>query len=474
VSKAIVWFRQDLRLADNPAWAKAVGQGLQIIPLFIVDESASKDWAMGDASRWWLHHALLDLDAQLREVGSRLLIRVGASEEILRELMEEAEVTHLYWNRCYEPYRVRLDGGLKDTFKRAGLTVWSGNASLVREPWEVATQAGQPYKVYTPYSRACAKLAEPEPVAVPGSPLSPEQWPTGCSVESLQLLPRIGWDSGFKARWEPTRRAGISRLKHFLAESASAYGEARDYPAVAGTSGLSPYLHFGQIGPREVLAAIREVAPSSGVSVYHREIIWREFAYHVLYHFPSTPEQPLQLKYANFPWREDPQALRAWQQGRTGYPIVDAGMRELWQTGWMHNRVRMVVASFLVKHLLLSWQSGAAWFWDTLVDADLASNTLGWQWAGGCGADAAPYFRVFNPITQAEKFDPEGTYIRRFVPELRSVKGRYIFTPWEMPDSLQTAFGCRIGRDYPAPIVEHKAGRERALAALASLKEGSS
>lgn len=469
----MVWFRKDLRLADNPAWARAVAEGREVIPLYIYSEEEAGQWAMGGASRWWLHHALKDLDGQLRQQGSRLTLRRGQSEAVLRCLMEEEGVTHVYWNRCYEPHRVRIDGRLKEALKQAGVTVWSGNASLVREPWEVATLGGQPYKVYTPYAKACAKLADPEPLPMPGRPMSPAVWPASESLDSLGLLPRLAWDAAFAERWVPTREAALERMDGFLAHSVGSYGEARDYPAEDGTSSLSPYLHFGQIGPREVLQAVSMAPVSNGRTVYYREIIWREFAHHVLYHFPNTPEQPLQLKYAAFPWREDAASLRAWQRGLTGYPIVDAGMRQLWQHGWMHNRVRMIVASFLVKHLLISWRAGAAWFWDTLVDADLASNTLGWQWAGGCGADAAPYFRIFNPITQGAKFDPDGVYIRRFVPELAKVPTSCLHTPWEMSEGLQRAVGCVIGTDYPGPVVQHQAGRERALAALASLKGAS-
>jgi deoxyribodipyrimidine photo-lyase len=472
VKKAVVWFRKDLRLADNPAWARALSEGREVVPVYIHAEEEAGSWLPGGASRWWLHHALQDLDEQLRRMGSRLTIRRGASEDSLRRLIAEEDIRHVYWNRCYEPHRVRLDARIKDALKREGVNVWSGNASLVREPWEVATQSGQPYKVYTPFSKACAKLAEPAPIPCSGVPHHPAGWPSSESLEDLQLLPRIPWDSGFPEHWDPTREGALARLERFLSEAVTRYNEARDFPAVEGTSGLSPYLHFGQIGPREVLDAISRAVPGEGRTVFHREIIWREFAYHVLYHFPDTPEQPLQLKYADFPWRSDPVALRAWQRGRTGYPIIDAGMRQLWQTGWMHNRVRMIVASFLVKHLLISWREGASWFWDTLVDADLASNTLGWQWAGGCGADAAPYFRIFNPITQGAKFDAGGDYIRRYAPELSRVPVQYLHTPWEMSETVQRAVGCVIGSDYPAPIVAHQVGRERALAALASLKGG--
>lgn len=458
-------------MPDNPAWKRAVASGHAVVPLYIHAPDEAGQWKAGAASCWWLHHALEDLEAELKQAGLRLVLRRGESQAVLQELLEETGARAVYWNRCYEPFRVRLDGRIKSALKEADIEAWSGNSALLREPWEVATGTGNPYKVYTPYAKACAKLPEKEPLAIEGRPVVPESWPQSDSLDEMGLLPELDWDSGMREFWEPTREGGLKRLQAFLADPVKAYGKDRDFPAIDGTSRLSPYLHFGQIGPREVAAAIRKAGKGKGLETFHRELVWREFAYHVLYHFPDTPEEPLQRKYANFPWERDKELLKAWQKGRTGYPIVDAGMRQLWETGWMHNRVRMIVASLLVKHLLHSWEDGAAWFWDTLVDADLASNTLGWQWAGGCGADAAPYFRIFNPMTQSEKFDAPGEYIRRYVPELKKVPGKYLHTPWEMPAPVQEACDCVIGTDYPAPVIEHKAGRERALAALASLKE---
>ncbi|HSH09573.1 MAG TPA: deoxyribodipyrimidine photo-lyase [Oceanipulchritudo sp.] len=471
MNTVLVWFRQDLRLADNPAWKKAVESGYAVIPVYIRAPEEGGPWASGGASRWWLHHALADLERQLSDSGARLILRSGDSETELERLIEETGATSVYWNRCYEPYRIKQDGRLKTRLKESGLDVWSGNSALLREPWEIATQQGNPYKVYTPFSKAFAGVPETAPVETRARPQVPRVWPRSDGLEALNLLPRSNWAAGFGAAWDPTRKGGLERMESFLAGEVVRYATARDFPSADGTSRLSPYLHFGQIGPREVAAAIRRTSPGPGRETFHRELVWREFATHVLYHFPDTPEQPLQLKYARFPWRRDEGELEAWQQGRTGYPIVDAGMRQLWQTGWMHNRVRMIVASFLVKHLLHSWRDGADWFWDTLVDADLASNTLGWQWAGGCGADAAPYFRIFNPITQGSKFDPDGHYIREYVPELGKVPLGYLHTPWEMPAPVQRASGCVIGKDYPAPVVDHAAGRARALAALASLKQ---
>lgn len=447
-------------------------KGHAVLPVYVHAPEEAGEWAPGAASRWWLHHALHDLKEQLSGHGLGLVLRNGKSEEIIRDLLVETEADAVYWNRCYEPHRTRIDGRIKARLKEEGVDAWSGNASLIHEPWEVATQAGQPYKVFTPFSRACARRALRSPVAAKGKALVPDRWPESLALEELQLLPETNWDEGMKRAWTPTRKGGWGRFGAFLKHGAEQYGEARDLPAVDGTSRLSPYLHFGQIGPREVVERLKSHPSGKGIEAYHNEIIWREFAYHVLYHFPDTPNVPLQPKFSRFPWKSEKEILRAWQKGRTGYPVVDAGMRQLWRDGWMHNRVRMIVGSFLVKHLLHSWVEGARWFWDTLVDADLASNTLGWQWAGGCGADAAPYFRIFNPITQGKKFDKDGAYVREFVPELTNVPDAYLHEPWEMPGNVQEACGVVIGETYPHPIVEHKAGRERALEAFASIKEG--
>ena len=471
MSAVIVWFRRDLRLEDNPAWKRAVESGRPVIPVYILDDEEGGDWSLGSASRWWLHYALEDLQGRMEALGSRLILRRGRSGESLQEVITDSGATAVYWNRCYEPWRVREDGRVKAVLQDRGLEAWSGNSTLLREPWEVATQQGSAFKVYTPFAKACARVADKPPLAVPvRKPALPDEWPAGLHLGDLQLLPRIRWDNGLEAVWQPTRRGALKRLDGFLGEAVGDYKQQRDFPGVEGTSRLSPYLHWGQIGPREVVARLSQLPDSPGKETYYRELIWREFAYHVLYHFPDTPVVPLQPAFKDFPWEENAALLRAWQRGLTGYPIVDAGMRELWQTGWMHNRVRMIVASLLVKHLLHSWIEGARWFWDTLVDADLASNTLGWQWAGGCGADAAPYFRIFNPILQGKKFDPDGTYIRTYVPELKDVPDAMLHCPWELSPAEQLHCNCRIGTDYPEPVIDHAKGRDRALQALEAMK----
>jgi deoxyribodipyrimidine photo-lyase len=352
--------------------------------------------------------------------------------------------------------------------------VESFNSSLLNEPHTAATGSGNPYKVYTPYwrkvkDRPLDAVAEPDLAAMK----FPESYPQTLALEKLELLPEDQWYRKFYSLWEVSEAAAAKRLESFLSEPVEAYDSARDIPSEVGTSSLSPYLHWGLIGPRQVMHTLKDQHDlrETGPMVYAKEIYWREFAYNVLYHFPQTPDAPLHEKYADFPWEPDADALKRWQHGQTGYPIVDAGMRQLYATGWMHNRVRMVVSSLLVKHLLQDWREGAKWFWDTLVDADLASNTLGWQWSAGCGADAAPYFRIFNPIMQGQKFDPEGDYVRKWVPEIAKIPNKYIHEPWETPTGILEYAGVELGKDYPRPIIDHKKGRERALAALETFKQ---
>lgn len=472
-SPIIVWFRQDLRLSDQPALAAALADGRPVLPLFVWESESEEDWRPGGASQWWLHHALTDLAAQLKEKGLQLILRCGSPRETLRALCDECGAEAVYWNRRYEPAAIAADAALKEQLKDDGWEVKSFNAALLFEPWTVSTQSGGPYKVYTPFSRAVLGRSLPEPVEVSWKGVKgPQGGLKSLEVDDLKLLPKLAWADEFPDAWDPTRKGAEKRLETFLHEGGVRdYATARDEPAVDGTSRLSPYLHWGQIGPREVAAALGKVAQSKGQETFLRELIWREFGYHVLYHFPETPTKPLQPYFKHFPWRNDAKALEAWQKGQTGYPIIDAGMRQLWRTGWMHNRVRMIVGSLLVKHLLIRWEEGARWFWDTLVDADLASNTLGWQWIGGCGADAAPYFRIFNPMTQGSKFDPDGAYVRRWVPELAKLPDKYIHTPWEAPPHVLEHAGVELGETYPEPIIEHKAGRERALEAFETLKE---
>lgn len=440
----IVWFRQDLRLADHPALYEASLTGKPVICLYIHDDESAGQWRLGGASRWWLHHSL--------ERFKGMVIRSGEPERALLEVIRESGAKTVYWNRAYEPFAVARDTKIKATLRDAGIEAKSFKGNVLFEPWEL-----KPYKVFTPYYKACLAHTHLIGASLPAPKFTPQKL-DGLSVADLGLLPRIPWDKGFAELWEPGESGARQRLSDFIDGPMGGYKEQRDFPSVDATSRLSPFLHFGEISHRDVWHLSE---PHAGSAAFLRELIWREFSIHLLYHNSDLPSKPLQPKFAAFPWKPDRAHLTAWQKGLTGFPIVDAGMRQLWQTGWMHNRVRMIVGSFLVKHLLQPWQAGEAWFWDTLVDADLPNNAASWQWIAGCGADAAPYFRVFNPILQGQKFDPKGTYVRRFVPELRDVPDDFIHTPWEWAG--KTA--------YPAPIVDHAAGRERALAAYAELKK---
>ena len=436
-SPAIVWFRQDLRLGDNPAFAAAVEHGGPIAPVYVWAPEEEGAWPPGAASKWWLHHSLTALSADLEKRGLRLIVRRGPAAETLTRLVAETGAGALFWNRRYEPAAIARDQEVKAKLRGQGIVAESFNGSLLFEPWTVRNSSGKPFRVFTPFWKACMERAIPPKVAdAPKRLHAPKSWPSGVAIDTLELLPKIDWAGGLREAWQPGEAGAAAQLKRFLDEPAE-YESRRDRPDVAGTSRLSPHLHFGEIGPAQIWRA----APAS--QPYLRQLVWREFAHHLLFHFPESAEQPLRPEFAAFPWKSDPAALRAWTRGQTGYPLVDAGMRELWHTGWMHNRVRMVVASFLVKHLLIGWREGAAWFWDTLVDADLANNTLGWQWVAGSGADAAPYFRIFNPTLQAEKFDPDGAYMRHWAPDSGAL----------------------------TPIVEHDEARRRALAALASMKK---
>ena len=482
VAPTLLWFRQDLRLQDNPALAAAVARGGAVVPVYILDDAGEGAWPMGGASRWWLHHALTALDASLRERGSRLLFARGDAAGVLREIAKATGAGAVYWNRRYEPAVIARDSAIKTEFAATGLEVKSFNSALLHEPHTIQNKQGKPFQVFTPFWKNCLTLPVAPAVKFTAEQIAgPSAWPRGLELAELELLPKTKWDGGFTTVWQPGEAGAAARMKKFAARAMDVYADERNLPDRDGTSMLSPWLHFGEIGPRQVWAAVAARSKDSGVfpssngsRVFLSEIGWREFAHHLLFHFPHTPEQPLRAEFAKFPWAADAggKKLRAWQRGQTGYPIVDAGMRQLWHTGWMHNRVRMVVASFLVKHLRLNWTHGAAWFWDTLADADLASNTLGWQWSAGCGADAAPYFRVFAPVLQGVKFDSEGDYVRRWVPELAKLPTEHIHAPWDAPAAVLARAGVELGKNYPGPIVNHAAAREAALKAFKELRGG--
>lgn len=472
----IWWLRKDLRLHDNPALHFAVEKGEPVIPLYIFSPDDEGEWGLGGASRWWLHDSLASLGEALKQkFNSRLILRRGPNLKALEKVLRETGAKTVVWNRRYEAHAIETDREIKSKLIERGLECHSFNALLLREPWDVKKSDGSPYKVYTPYMKASWASADPlPPLAVPKQLPLPESWPHSLQLDEFALKPKIAWDKGFRELWEPGEAGALARLKKFTGSAANNYKETRNTPgAKISTSRFSPHLHFGELSPRLIWQELKgkksPTALNEGVKTFINEVIWRDFAYQLFYYFPQLDREPLQKHFAAFPWVKDAALLKAWKRGQTGYPIVDAGMRELWHTGWMHNRVRMIVASFLVKDLLISWQEGAAWFWDTLVDADLAQNSFNWQWVAGCGADAAPFFRIFNPVLQGEKFDPDGDYVRRWVPELAGLPNRLIHKPWEAGSNFLHVAGVDLGVNYPRPVVDHDRARLRALAALKGL-----
>lgn len=476
MSKPVIyWFRQDLRLVDLPALIAAAKAG-PVVPVFIWDEELGGEWCMGGASQWWLHHSLGQLHQGLEQNGSRLILRRGDTLKELAQLLEETEATQVFASRQYQPWAAGLEQQVRDMAAGRGADFKRYSGTLLFEPETVRTGSGTPFKVFTPFWRACQKLeapALPQPVPLLKKPAS---WPNSASLDDWSLQPRKpNWALGWETLWTPGEMGASKALHTFLEGHVADYGDGRDFPARPNTSRLSPHLKFGEISPRQVWWAAQALKEEHGalggaVDKFLSEIGWREFCNHLLTLFPAMPDRAFNPKFEYFPWQADPQLIRAWQQGQTGYPIVDAGMRELWQTGFMHNRVRMVVASFLTKHLLTHWRIGQQWFWDCLLDADLASNACSWQWVGGSGADAAPYFRIFNPVAQGEKFDKAGVYTRRWVPELAELPDKYLYKPWEAPELTLAAAGIELGGNYPTPIVDHREAREAALSAYATLK----
>lgn len=467
----IFWFRQDLRLADNPALTKAVQAG-QVLPVYILDDETAGAHAMGAASRVWLHHSLLKLNQALQ---GKLALFKGKADLILERLVANHPIKQIYYNRCYEPWHIARDAKIKTALEAKGVACHSFNASLLWEPWEIAKTNGGAYQVFTPfYTKGCLQAPAPRvPLPAPKNinlAAVPDQ---ALPLDALGLLPKYVWGKSIMASWQAGEKAAYDVLYQFLRNGLTHYAQGRDMPAEPYVSRLSPYLHFGEISPNQVWYAAKNYADNvsaNGLESFLKELGWREFSYYLLYHFPQLPDQNWQKKFDKFPWRNDGTALRRWQQGQTGIPIIDAGMRQLWQTGYMHNRVRMVTASFLVKNLMIDWRHGAQWFWDCLLDADLANNSASWQWVAGCGADAAPYFRIFNPITQAQKFDAEGKYIRQFVPEIAALPNRYLFAPWLAPQAILQQAGIVLGKTYPAPIIDLAASRARALSAFQGVK----
>ena len=479
MTTTLVWLRHSLRLRDNPALVDAAEHGA-VVPIFVWAPDEEGDWPPGDAAQWWLRHALRDLGERLRERGSRLILRGGPTAGTLRTAADAVGADRVVWNRRYEPPLARRDAEVKTTLEDTGLETAVFESQILHDPEAVETTSGGPYHVFTPFWKKVRSenlLRTGPPLSVP--PLtSPETWPSSEPLDALGLSAAANgasdWADGLQASWTPTVDGAHDRLDYTLEHVVADYDTTRDRPDKDGTARLSPFLHHGHLSPRQVWHRVETWADDTGrhddARPLLRQVVFREFAYHWLYHYPDTPAETYRDKFRDFPWRDDAEALARWKQGQTGYPIVDAGMRQLAETGWMHNRVRMIVASFLTKDLMVHWRHGARWFWDRLVDADLASNTFNWQWTAGCGADAQPFFRVFNPVSQSERHDPDGDYIRRFVPELADLPDDALHTPWEESDARLEAFGVTLGETYPRPMVDHGEARETALDAYETVK----
>ncbi|MBL8267322.1 cryptochrome/photolyase family protein [Steroidobacter sp.] len=472
---ALVWFRRDLRLTDNPALLHALANAERVVPLFVFAPEEEQQWAPGAASLWWLHHSLAALNGSLRKLGSALVLQTGPSLTALRRALRETDATLVCWNKLYEPAALKRDAEVAAALDADGVSVEQTNGTLLFEPGSILNGSKLPYRVFTPFWRTLDK----ELVTLPAPLRAPRQLPaiprnvSRVELDTLELLPKIAWDQGLADTWTPGEAGALKQLKDF-GKHVAAYPTGRDRPDREETSRLAPHLHFGELGPRQVVATLRHAHPgaaeSRGTESYLRQVGWREFAHHLLFHFPATTDAPLNPMFAKQKWRRSRADLRAWQRGATGIPLVDAGMRELWRTGWMHNRVRMIVASLLTKNLQIHWLEGAHWFWDTLVDADLANNTLGWQWVAGCGADAAPYYRIFNPVLQAKRFDPLRGYIRQWLPELARLPDRWIHQPWTAPDAVLKHAGVELGVTYPRPVVDLGESRNRALQVYSELR----
>ncbi len=468
---AVIWFRNDLRLDDNPAVQAALARGFCLLPVYVHAPGEEGDWAPGAASNAWRAQSLVALDAALQARGNRLHCARGDSLELLRGIAKASGAEAVLWNRRYEPAIEARDAAIKRGLRADGMHAESFNGSLLREPWDVQTQQGDPYRVFTAYWKTAASTrgalrtsTAPRVLPAPDTPMLRALGP-----QSLPLLPDSRWDAGFHVEAAPGEAGAIRALRRFIDTGLADYAQARDVPGRAGTSRLSPHLHFGEISVQRVVAEVEASnAPPAAIAAFVRELGWREFAYHLMHHFPHTVERNLNPRFDDLQWAKPaPGLLAAWQQGRTGIPIIDAGMRQLWHAGWVHNRVRMLVASLLTKNLRMHWSLGARWFWDTLVDADLASNTLGWQWVAGTGADAAPYFRIFNPVLQAQRFDADGAYVRRWLPELAGLPDAALYAPWKQP-ALLRQHAPRYPRE---PVVDLAASREMALAAYQALRQ---
>lgn len=472
----VVWLRDDLRLDDNPALAHAAETGRPVVPLYVLDEESKGVRGLGGAHKWWLHHSLEAFTSALRGKGSALTLRRGKAKDAVLDVVEAVGATALFVNRRYDPASRKVDDAVEEALG-GDVAVERFTANILHDPDEVETKTGGYYKVYTPFWKNVSSSGMRDPIDPPKGLKQPDSFPKSDKLDDWDLLPtKPDWSGGIADFWTPGEAAARERLEHFCDELLSSYHEGRERPFADETSRLSPHLRWGEISPyrawhmASAYASRRKTVPEKAIRTFHQELVWRDFNYHLLYHFGRLESDNFNARFDDFPWRSSNKDLTAWQKGLTGYPIVDAGMRQLWQTGWMHNRVRMIVGSFLTKDLLIDWRKGESWFWDTLVDGDIASNTSQWQWIGGSGADAQPYFRIFNPITQSERFDPDGDYIRSFVPELKDLPAKAIHAPWEAGAEILEKAGVTLGETYPKPMVDHGEARQRALDAYGKVK----
>lgn len=466
MKKILYWFRQDLRLTDNPALLEAVKSGI-VMPIYILDDINAGDFALGGASRWWLHHSLISLDKSLKH---NMQFFRGNPIDIIYELVKKHSIDEVYWNRCYEPWQTNRDKLIKQKLKDNNISAKSYNGSLLWEPWEVLKDDGTPYKVFTPfYRKCCTDSPEPRTPTARVDDITFYKTENYTDINDLGLIKNASWADKFNSIWDIGEEAAIRQFEKFKANGLSDYKLGRNFPAKSNVSRLSPHLHFGEISPNYIWHNCYNLSGDNNIDTFRSELGWREFSYYLLFNNPEMPLKNLKSAFDNLPWDTQSNHLQQWQKGQTGIPIVDAGMRELWQTGYMHNRVRMIVGSFLVKNLMIDWRCGEKWFWDCLLDADLASNSASWQWVAGSGCDAAPFFRIFNPVTQGQKFDPDGKYTKRYIPELQNLDSKYLFNPWEAPSYVLQQAGIIIGKTYPQPIVDLKESRIRALDAFKSL-----
>ena len=476
MTAVICWFHQDLRLSDHPALTAALASGHPVIPLYVYDRGNAAEWAPGGASQWWLDQSLRALDADLRQLGSKLIIASGRADDVIADMAEKHQISAVYSHDHHEPWARDRQSRLQKRLSVSDIHFYKSEGVLLWPPGSVLSKTGGRMRVFTPFKRNLYAMGRyrdicPRPHHMP----VPDHWPDSLAVDELALIDhRIGWHKTLAEHWRPGEANAMAMLDDFLDGHLDDYKTLRDFPSLKSTSRLSPCLHFGEISPLQILDAVERICTLSsnkGAEHFISEVVWREFSYELLDQLPDMPQVPLRQNFAAFPWIDHyDDLLNAWQKGQTGYPLVDAGMRELYSTGWMHNRIRMVTASFLTKHLMIPWQEGEAWFFDTLVDADLASNSSGWQWVAGCGADASPYFRIFNPITQGHKFDA-GAYVRQWVPELAGLSDDMLFDPSSAPPALLAAGGVRLGENYPWRLVDHPVARQRALDAYEQIKQ---